>query len=107
MYTVQKGENQHIILKPEYLKFINHSCSPNVFFDVSKMEIRALEKIQAGEELTFFYPSTEWKMEDPFDCLCGSAKCLSRIEGAYKLSADSLSEHQFSDFILEKSACRV
>lgn len=22
--------------------------------------------------VTFFYPSTEWKMVQPFDCLCGS-----------------------------------
>jgi len=22
--------------------------------------------------VTFFYPSTEWKMAQPFDCLCGS-----------------------------------
>jgi hypothetical protein len=48
--TVQIGENRHIRLDPEYLKNINHSCDPNVFFDTAAMEVVALQDIAAGQE---------------------------------------------------------
>lgn len=102
-YSVQIGENQHVVLKPDYLKFINHSCNPNVFFDLNRMEIRTLREIKSGEEIAFFYPSTEWKMTEPFDCLCGSSNCLTRIAGAYNLSSDSFRKYQFSDFVLQRT----
>ena len=30
--SVQINESQHIMLAPEFLQYINHSCDPNVFF---------------------------------------------------------------------------
>ena len=30
--------------------------------------------IRKGEDLSFFYPSTEWKSVKPFDCLCGASE---------------------------------
>ncbi|MGK7904081.1 MAG: SET domain-containing protein-lysine N-methyltransferase [Hormoscilla sp.] len=64
------------MLDPDFLQYINHSCAPNVFFDTSDLFLRALSKIEIGEELTFFYPSTEWSMDRQFDCLCQSKDCL-------------------------------
>lgn len=29
--SVQISDAQHILLKPEFLQYINHSCDPNVF----------------------------------------------------------------------------
>lgn len=103
MHSVQMGENQHIILHPTYLKYINHSCSPNVFFDLNKKEIWTLKQVKSGEEIVFFYPSTEWKMTEPFDCACGSDNCLNRIGGAYNLSLDAFPGHKFSDFVIQKA----
>ena len=40
-----------------------------------------LRPIAVGEELTFFYPATEWHMEAPFPCACGAAQCLLEIRG--------------------------
>lgn len=48
--------------------------------------VEALQDVAPGAELTFFYPSTEWDMETPFDCCCGAAGCLGRIAGAKHLS---------------------
>jgi hypothetical protein len=31
--------------------------------------------IEVGQELTFFYPSTEWDMAQGFECICGTATC--------------------------------
>lgn len=101
-YTVQIEEKQHLKLKPEYLQYINHSCQPNVFFDLKKMEIISLRQIEKGEEITFFYPSTEWKMTEPFKCRCGSENCLNNIEGAVALSKDILTKYRLNRYIIEK-----
>lgn len=101
--TVQLFENEHIFLQPEYLQFINHSCDPNSFFDVDSMNLIALKDIKIGEEVTFFYPSTEWKMAQPFDCFCKSENCLGRIEGASKIQTEILKKYQLSSYISRKS----
>lgn len=97
--TVQIGIKRHIKLNPEFLQYINHSCDPNVFFDTTKFEVRALKDIQAQEELTFFYPSTEWEMSQPFECYCGSGRCLGNIEGARFIPADVIKRYALTDFI--------
>ncbi len=96
-------ENEHVSIRSEYLQYINHSCDPNLFFDVESMNLIALKDIKIGEELTFFYPSTEWEMVQPFDCFCKSEKCLSRIEGASKIKIDTLKKYQLSSFIAQKA----
>lgn len=101
-YTVQVEENVHIILHPEFLQYINHSCNPNVFFDTTKMELSCLKNIAAGDELTFFYPSTEYSMAAPFNCFCGSNNCLNKIQGAAFLSHANIIHYKFSDFIMQK-----
>lgn len=78
--TVQLSPTEHILLAPAWLQNINHSCAPNVFFNTATMELECLKNVSRGEELTFFYPSTEWDMEAPFACLCGSSDCLKTIQ---------------------------
>ncbi|HMD00636.1 MAG TPA: SET domain-containing protein-lysine N-methyltransferase, partial [Ferruginibacter sp.] len=79
--TVQIGTSTHITLMPEFLQYINHSCEPNVFFDTTAMELVCLRPLEQGDELTFFYPSTEWEMAQPFVCNCGTPSCLQLING--------------------------
>src|ERR1700741_2446805 len=43
--TVQVGLDKHILLHPEHLQYINHSCNPNVFFDTYAMHSVALRPI--------------------------------------------------------------
>ena len=81
-YSVQVGANDHIILKPDDCKFLNHSCDPNVFLDTENLQLVALKDLKVGEYLTFFYPSTEWDMAEPFKCVCESKNCLKEIRGA-------------------------
>ncbi|MGB3534721.1 MAG: SET domain-containing protein-lysine N-methyltransferase [Microcoleaceae cyanobacterium] len=97
--TVQIGDRQHIMLDPEFLQYINHSCSPNVFFDTENMKVIALKNIEIGEEFTFFYPSTEWSMDRGFDCLCQSENCLKEIKGAADLPQDVLTKYKLSEYI--------
>src|ERR1700759_2657509 len=37
--TVQVDIDKHIMLQPEHLQYINHSCDPNVFFDTYSMQV--------------------------------------------------------------------
>ncbi len=101
-YTVQIAEDKHIILHPEFLQYINHSCNPNVFFNTTTMELIALKTIEPGEEFTFFYPSTEWFMAEPFHCLCGEANCIGIIKGAKEINSYTLSQYRLTDFIQSK-----
>ena len=100
--TVQTAPDKHILLAPEHLQYINHSCDPNVFFDTVAMEIRALRPIAPGDEITFFYPSTEWSMDRAFECHCGSAECLGQVAGADRLDPVALARHRFNRHILDR-----
>ena len=100
--TVQTGADRHITLLPELLQYINHSCMPNVFFNTTTMQLVCLQAMQPGDEFTFFYPSTEWEMAQPFVCNCGHATCLQLINGAYNLTIETLSKYKLTDFIREQ-----
>ncbi len=100
--TVQVGYQKHILLDPEFLQYINHSCDPNVFFDTTQMQLVALKNIQPGDEIVFFYPSAEWDMAQPFTCRCGSANCIHQIGGAAYLSGETIQQYRFTDFIYEQ-----
>lgn len=102
--TVQVGIDKHITLQPEFLQYINHSCDPNVFFDTTIMKLVALKEIVGGEELRFFYPSTEWKMDQSFQCNCGSPRCIGKVKGAYYLSASLAAQYKLTDFISQQLA---
>ena len=101
-HSIQINDEQHITLQPGYLQYVNHSCSPNVFFDTRHFKLIAIHPIKSGDELTFFYPSTEWQLDEPFDCNCDSPECLERISGAVHLTNDQLMKYRMSDYIVNK-----
>ncbi len=105
--TIQTGMNTHITLQPDFLQYTNHSCDPNVFFDTTAMEIIALKPIQPGDELTFFYPATEWEMSQPFVCNCKSSNCLQLINGAAHLDRSTLEKYRLTDFIWQQLQQRI
>ena len=98
-YTVQTGQNQHIDIG-EVWACGNHSCSPTMLFDTTRMLITATRDLEAGEELTFFYPSTEWDMAEPFLCHCNSPTCLQHIAGARFIPTPVLSRYFINEHIL-------
>lgn len=100
--TVQKDDDEHIHLSPAHLQYVNHSCAPNAFFDTTYMSLIALKAIAAGEEITFFYPSSEWDMAQSFSCRCGSEQCLGEIKGAAHLPASVLIRYHLTDYINRK-----
>ncbi len=101
-FTLQIGEHKHIILNPAFLEFVNHSCEPNAFFNTRTFEFECLKPIAKGEEFTFFYPSTEWELDEPFYCHCKSPFCLGKIEGAKYLPKELFRKYRLSAFIEQK-----
>jgi hypothetical protein len=97
--TVQVSEREHVELAPTFLSLVNHGCAPNVSFDVERRVLVALAPVAPRDELTFFYPSTEWVMAAPFDCVCGSPRCLGRIAGASQVPARALVGHTLAPHI--------
>jgi hypothetical protein len=98
-FTVQVGRHRHVEVKE--LSSMNHSCDPNVILDTTRMLAFATRAIAAGEELTFFYPSTEWEMSAPFICLCGAQSCIHVVAGARFLPLSTLEQHFLNRHIRE------
>lgn len=98
-YTVQIGRHQHTEVGK--LSALNHSCDPNVILDTEHLRMVACRDIEAGEELSFFYPSTEWEMDAPFICLCGASSCIHVVAGARFLPLSTLENHYLNRHIRE------
>jgi len=58
--------------------FINHSCDPNLRYDVSDNVVAARD-IAQGEEVFIDYGCFIVNFDESFDCSCGTAKCRGRI----------------------------
>ena len=98
--TIQIGPDTHIE-ELGVLAYLNHSCQPNTLVNTIALTVTALRDIAAGEDLTFFYPSTEWEMDRPFVCLCGAPQCVRLVAGAKYLSIDALSRYFINQHIRE------
>lgn len=59
--SVQINEDEHVELNSDLL-YMNHSCSPTAIMDLKRKAVTANKDLAAGDEITFFYPSTEWDM---------------------------------------------
>ena len=97
--TLQVSSDQHILLAPEELQYINHSCEPNVFFDTVRSVIVTLRPVSAGDEICFFYPSTEWYMDRPFACRCSRRGCIGTVRGASDVAPEILRRYRLAPHI--------
>ncbi len=98
-FTVQISKDKHTHVGK--LAALNHSCDPNVILDTDGMVMIARRDIEKGEELSFFYPSTEWEMQAPFICLCGATNCIHVVAGARFLPLSTLESHYLSKHVRE------
>ena len=98
-YTVQISQDKHTEVGK--LSALNHSCDPNVILDTENLLMVARRDIAKGEELSFFYPSTEWEMDAPFICLCGASNCIHVVAGARFLPLSTLENHYLNRHIRE------
>ena len=70
-------------------RYINHCCAPTAYVDTERKGIVALSMIKPGDEITFNYLASERRIVAPFDCDCGRANCVGRIENGFAQPSDS------------------
>ncbi|KAI9475626.1 MAG: hypothetical protein EXX96DRAFT_574005 [Benjaminiella poitrasii] len=98
--SVQISADDHVELNSD-LVYLNHSCNPSTYLDVQRRRLIALKDICPSDELSFFYPSTEWDMAQPFDCWCGSFKCIGKVTGARHIPTSTLEQSMLNDHIIQ------
>ena len=103
--TVEASRSRHFELDSDLL-YVNHSCEPALEFDESLMEVRVSRhrRLNKGDELTFFYPSTELHMAQPFDCHCRRPQCRGRIAGAAQMEPSQLKDYWLNLHVEEQLA---
>lgn len=100
--TVQVSKGKHVDLNSA-LMYMNHSCDPSLEIDTDMMEVRVTKgrELKIGEELNFFYPSTEFEMDKPFECLCGAKSCLGTVTGAAQIGSETLKRWFVNEHIIK------
>ncbi|KAI9183276.1 hypothetical protein H9P43_004193 [Blastocladiella emersonii ATCC 22665] len=98
--TVQVGRESHVELNNDSV-YMNHDCSPSCVFDTDAMTIHATRDLAEGDAMTFFYPASEWDMDQPFDCWCGADKCVKKVQGAKYLTPEQREGRHFMSHIRE------
>lgn len=93
-YSVQVSATLHLdqdcardefeLVRRYFWRYLDHACEPTT--RISDREVIAVRNIAEGEGVTFHYCTTEYDMASPFDCLCGSARCMGVIRGARHLT---------------------
>lgn len=63
-----------------YGDFVNHSCEPNLVM-AGEITLVAWRRIEAGEQLTYDYATSDASPYDEFECECASAGCRGKVTG--------------------------
>lgn len=93
-YSLQVGATLHLdqglardereLLQRYFWRYLDHACEPTT--QVVDRTVIAVRDIAAREGVTFHYCTTEYDMASPFECHCGSRRCLGVIRGARHLT---------------------
>ena len=76
-YTLQINFDKYIFCEPPFL-YSNHSCNPNCAVN-QQLELFALKKINAGEELFWDYSTSMLERHWTMKCSCGETNCRSVV----------------------------
>ncbi|PHH66333.1 hypothetical protein CDD82_1551 [Ophiocordyceps australis] len=107
--SVATGVDTRIELNSD-LVYCNHSCAPSLVVDMACFEVRVApdRPLEVGDALTFFYPSTEWQMVQPFHCECDAGgKCLGFISGSANIDSSVLARYWLNDHIRQLMADKM
>jgi uncharacterized protein len=72
-HTIQIDFDKYLFCEPPFL-YSNHSCNPNCGIN-SDLEMFALRKIKAGEELLWDYSTSMLERHWTMPCSCGEKAC--------------------------------
>lgn len=80
LHTMQMSSRIHLY-DPWFCGLLSHSCNPNVFLDITYLELWSIQAIAPGTWLTRDYASTEEVLLRQFPCQCGELNCRGWITG--------------------------
>jgi RimJ/RimL family protein N-acetyltransferase len=88
VYTLCIADGVHVLFNCD-AQCLAHSCAPNVDIEVPagvsasapSFRVVANRDVADGEVIAFDYLTTEWSMNEPFDCSCGASGCRRTIAG--------------------------
>jgi uncharacterized protein len=102
-YALQTGINKYVIPNMPFL-YSNHSCQPNCGIN-GKLQLVALRKIEAGEELLWDYSTSMLERHWTMECHCGLPECRHVIKDfdllPHKLQQSYLDRHIVLPFIID------
>jgi RimJ/RimL family protein N-acetyltransferase len=75
------GEDQHVLLDDGPLRFLNHSCDPNLWL-ADEVTVVARRDIDAGQELTIDYALYTVDPSWTLRCACQTIPCRGVITGS-------------------------
>jgi len=83
----------------------NHSCDPSTWW-IDEITLTARRDIEAGEEITYDYGTSEADEEELglCECLCGSKNCRGEIRGDDHLRPDLIERYgdHFQPYLRER-----
>lgn len=76
-HAIQLDFDKYLLCEPPFL-YSNHSCNPNCAVN-EKLQMFALKKIKAGEELLWDYSTSMLERSWTMKCSCGEKNCRKII----------------------------
>lgn len=97
-FAYQSGADEYLLLDG-IDRYMNHSCDPNTWW-TDDDTLAACRTIEAGEEVTYDYATTEISHPVELHCRCGAATCrgvvthLDHLDAAWQAKyGDHLPSH--------------
>jgi hypothetical protein len=119
--SIQTSRTDHVEFNSG-LVYMNHSCAPTVELEVyppdaqgrypngvaGEVRVARDRDLQVGDDLTWFYPSTEWASPRPFQCLCGTEgeRCIGFQRGSKYLGREQLDRYFINKHVDDLAAER-
>ncbi len=105
-YSMRLGKRLFLVDSHNMDNYVNHSCAPSAHIDFNTLNLRAKQDLNRGEEITFNYCTTEFRMDKQFwfTCRCGSEGCYGRVRGFFYLNPAEKGAilHEASPYIRSK-----
>ncbi len=92
-HSLQVEPGTHL-LDLDFTGYFLHSCSPNVFLDMTNRLVYAVRPIRPYDYLEMDYAQTEDVLFKQFACHCGSSECRGWITGSAEVANEEDADYQ-------------
>lgn len=96
MHYCYQCDEENVVCEDGDEKYMNHSCDPNTWW-LDDETIIARRDIQAGEEITYDYATTDVDVPFEMECRCGEDKCRGTISHLDHLNTEW--QEQYGEFL--------